>query len=157
MSAADPTVLPASVPEPSRGMSPVVRAVIALAVVAVLVIAAWVYGRVSTAPAREELAAARLRLMLLESRSQVLDAQISLYGTNFGSAAQHLEFAKPPLSAAAAALKDDGKPELAAKADAALAQVTAARDLAAKLSLDANSRAGEASKLLGEVLQALPR
>ena len=157
MSAADPTTLPASVPEPSRGMSPLVRAVIALAVVAVLVIAAWVYGRVSTAPARGELAAARLRLMLLESRSQVLDAQISLYGTNFGSAAQHLEFAKPPLSAAAATLKEDGNPELAAKADAALQQVAAARDFAAKLSLDANSRAGEASKLLGEVLQALPR
>jgi hypothetical protein len=32
-----------------------------------------------------------------------------------------------------------------------------ARDLAAKLSLDANSRAGEASRLLGEVLSALPR
>ena len=30
-------------------------------------------------------------------------------------------------------------------------------DLAAKLSLDANSRAGEASRLLGEVLSALPR
>jgi type VI protein secretion system component VasA len=47
--------------------------------------------------------------------------------------------------------------ELATKVDAALQQVMAGRDLAAKLSLDANSKAGEASKLLGDVLAALPR
>ena len=149
---------PAAPVTPVRtGMSGLAKAGIGLLVLAVLLVGAWAYGRAGTAPLREEVGSARLRLMLLESRSQVLDAQISLYGTNFGNAAQHFEYAKPPLSAASAALKEEGKLELAAKVDTALQQVTAARDLAAKLSLDANSRAGEASKLLGEVLQALPR
>lgn len=149
---------PAAPVTPVRtGLSPLAKAGIALLVLAVLIVGAWAYGRSGTAPLREEVGSARLRVMLLESRNQVLDAQISLYGTNFGNAAQHLEYAKPPLSAAAATLKEEGKPELAAKVEAALQQVTAGRDLAAKLSLDANSRAGEASKLLGEVLQALPR
>jgi hypothetical protein len=138
-------------------MSPIVKAAIALAVVAVLVLAAWLYGRSTTAPDRAATDAVRLRAMLLESRTQVLDAQVSLYSTNFGNAARHLEYAKPPLSAASAALNGDGRAELATKVDAALLHVTEGRDLAAKLSLDANSRAAEASRLLGEVLAALPR
>lgn len=153
---ADP-VPQATLHDKPAGMSMLAKAGFTLLFIAVLVVAAWAYGRSGTGPLREEVAATRLRLTLLESRSQVLDAQISLYGTNFGSAAQHLEFAKPPLLAAVAALKDGGKPELSVKAADALLQVNAARDLAAKLNLDANSRAGEASKLLGEVLQALPR
>ena len=119
--------------------------------------AAWPYGRSSTAPDRAAADATRLRVMLLESRAQVLDAQLSLHSANFGNAAQHLEYAKPPLAAASSALRDDDQDDLATKVDAALQQVMTARDLAAKLSLDANSKAGEASKLLGEVLSALPR
>ena len=146
-----------SVTNDRRGLSPLAKVALALLALVVLVVFAWGYGRSGTAPLREEVGQQRLRLLLLESRSQVLDAQISLYVTNFGNAAQHLEYAKPPLLAAAATLKSLGKPELGTKADAALQQVEAARELAAKLSLDANSRAGEASKLLGEVLQAIPR
>jgi hypothetical protein len=157
MSQDEPTRLPASVPEPSKRMSPVVRAAIALAVVAVLVFGAWTYGRLSSAPARAEADHTRLRMLLLEARAQVLDGQLGLYAANFGNAAQHFEYAKPPLTAASAELTRLDHDELATKADAALQQVTTARDLAAKLSLDANSRAGEASRLLGEVLGALPR
>ena len=157
MSADDPTLVPAAAPAPRTGLSPFAKVAIALGLVVVLVVAAWLYGRSSTAPDRAVADATRLRAMVLESRTQVLDAQISLYTTNFGNAAQHLEYAKPPLSAASAELTRAGRSDLAAKVDTALQQVTAARDLAAKLCLDANSRAGEASKLLGEVLQALPR
>jgi hypothetical protein len=155
MSADDlPTTTPAPAPAP---MPILAKLGIALAVVAMLVLGAWFYGRSSTAPDREAADATRLRMMLLESRTQVLDAQLSLYTTNFGNAAQHLEYAKPPLAAASAALRERDQDDLAIKADAALEHVMAARDLAAKLSLDANGRAGEASKLLGEVLTALPR
>jgi hypothetical protein len=138
-------------------MSLLAKLGITLLAVAVLVVGAWAYGRSSAAPARAEADATRLRMMLLDARAQVLDAQLSLYAANFGNAAQHLEYAKPPLAAAALELTRVDKAELATKADAALQQVTAARDLAAKLSLDASSRAGEASKLLGEILSALPR
>ena len=157
MSADDHATLPVLAPAPPAKMSVFVKAGIGLALVILLVLGAWLYGRSSTAPARGEADAARLRVMLLESRAQVLDAQLSLYAANFGNAAQHLEYAKPPLAAASTELMRQSKTELAAKVDTALQQVTTARDLAAKLSLDANSRAGEASRLLGEVLSALPR
>lgn len=130
---------------------------IAGAIAIALILAAWAYGRSSTAPDRAVADATRLRMLLLESRAQLLDAQLSLHTANFGSAAQHLEYAKPPLAAASTALRDQDRDELATKSDAALAQVVTSRDLAAKLSLDANSKAAEASKLLGEVLTALPR
>jgi hypothetical protein len=152
-----PTTTPVPASAPPAKMSPIAKAGIALVVLTMLVLGAWFYGRSSTAPDRAATDATRLRMMLLEARAQVLDAQISLYSTNFGSAAQHLEYAKPPLTAASGELRRQGRDDLAIQADGALERVTAARDLAAKLSLDANSRAGEASKLLGEVLSALPR
>jgi folate-binding Fe-S cluster repair protein YgfZ len=150
------TTTPVSAPPPAK-TSALAKAGIATAVVVLLVVGAWLYGRSSTAPDRAAADATRLRMMLFEARTQVLDAQLSLYTANFGNAAQHLEYAKPPLAAASAELTRLGHTELQTKVDAALQQVTAGRDLAAKLSLDANSRAGEASKLLGEVLSALPR
>ena len=159
MSADDLTTLPTPAPVTAfrAGMSPLAKAGIAVAIVVVLVVAAWAYGRSSMAPERAAADATRIRMMLLDARAQVLDAQLSLYAANFGSAAQHLEYAKPPLAEASNALRDDDQDDLAIKVDAALQLVMAARDLAAKLSLDANSKASEASKLLGEVLSGLPR
>jgi hypothetical protein len=157
MSADETARLPASMPDPSEKSSPVVRAAIALAVVATLIAGAWMFGRFSTAPARAETDQMRLRMLLLESRAQVLDAQLALYAANFGNATQHFEYARPPLATASAELTRQGLTDLATKADVAGQQIGTARDLSAKLSLDANSRAGEASKLLGEVLSALPR
>jgi hypothetical protein len=157
MSVDDLTTVPTPAPAPAAPMSPIAKAAIGLAVVAVLVVGAWAYGRSSAAPDRVAADAIRLRMMLLDARAQVLDAQLSLYAANFGNAAQHLEYAKPPLAEASNAMRDGDLDELATKVDAALQQVTTGRDLAAKLSLDANSRAGEASKLLGEILAALPR
>jgi hypothetical protein len=150
-------LVPAAAPAAKPGASRLSLVLIALGVLVVLLLGAWYYGRSGMAPARAEADNTRLRMLLLESRTQVLDAQLSLYSTNFGNAAQHFEYAKPPLTAAAAELTRLDHDELATKANAALQQVSTARDLAAKLSLDANSRAGEASRLLGEVLSALPR
>jgi hypothetical protein len=159
MSADDLTTVPQPSPATASrtGTSALAKFGIAAAIVVALVVAAWAYGRSSMAPERAAADATRLRAMLLESRAQVLDAQLSLHSANFGNAAQHLEYAKPPLAAASSALRENDQDDLAIKADAALQQVMTARDLAAKLSLDANSKAGEASKLLGEVLSALPR
>ena len=106
MSADDPTIVPAPAPAPPARMSPLAKLGIAAAVVALLVLGAWAYGRSSTAPDRAAADATRLRAMLLESRTQVLDAQLSLHAANFGNAAQHLEYAKPPLAAASSALRD---------------------------------------------------
>jgi hypothetical protein len=151
----DEPLVPAAAPAARGGR--LQRVLIGLGFLVLLLLGAWYYGRSGMAPARAEADATRLRMLLLESRTQVLDAQLSLYSTNFGNAQQHLEYAKPPLTAAAAELTRLDHDDLATKANAALAQVSTARDLAAKLSLDANSRAGEASRLLGEVLSGLPR
>jgi hypothetical protein len=159
MSADDLTTVPQPAPATASrtGTSPLAKFAIGAAIVVALVVAAWAYGRSSMAPERAAADATRMRMMLLDARAQVLDAQLSLYAANFGSAAQHLEYAKPPLAEASNALRDDDQDDLAIRVDAALQLVMAARDLAAKLSLDANSKAGEASKLLGEVLSGLPR
>ncbi|MEO5819146.1 MAG: hypothetical protein ABIT71_01460 [Vicinamibacteraceae bacterium] len=157
MSVDDPTVLPVTLPAPPAKMSPFAKLAVGAALVIALVVGAWLYGRSSAAPDRAAADATRLRMMLLDARAQVLDAQLSLYAANFGNAAQHLEYAKPPLAESSNALRDGDQDELATKVDAALQQVMAGRDLAAKLSLDANSKAGEASRLLGEILSALPR
>jgi hypothetical protein len=158
MSADDLTTIPTPTPATAApAMSPVAKVGIAVAIVVILVVAAWAYGRSSVLPERAAADNMRTRALLLESRTQVLDAQLSLYAANFGSAAQHLEYAKPPLAEASSAMRDGDQDELATKVDAALQQVMTARDLAAKLSLDANSKAGEASKLLADVISALPR
>jgi hypothetical protein len=162
MSQDDPTLsAPATIPNPAhakaRPMSPLAKAALGFAAVAVLVVGAWAYGRSSAAPDAAAADATRMRMMLLDARAQILDAQLSLYAANFGNAAQHLEYAKPPLAEASNAMREGDLDELATKVDAALQQVMTGRDLAAKLSLDANSRAGEASKLLAEVLSKLPR
>jgi hypothetical protein len=152
-----PATVPNTAPAKAGAMSPLAKAALGLAAVAVLVAGAWAYGRSSAAPDRVAADATRLRMMVLDARAQVLDAQLSLYAANFGNAAQHLEYAKPPLAEATNALRDQDQDELATKIDAALQQVMTGRDLAAKLSLDANSRAAEASKLLADVLSTLPR
>src|SRR3569832_1880427 len=101
---ADDTTKRLAVEEPPRGMSALAKAGIALLVLAVLIVGAWAYGRSRMAPARTEADTTRLRMLLRELRSQVLDAQLSLYAANIGNAAQHLKNAKPPLTTAAAEL-----------------------------------------------------
>jgi len=151
------TNVPVSAPAPPAKTSSLAKIAVALAVVGLLVLGAWFYGWSSGAPDRAAADVTRLRMMLFEARTQVLDAQLSLYTANFGNAAQHLEYAKPPIASASVELRRLDFDDLATKADGALEQATTARDLAAKLSLDANSKAGEASRLLGEILSALPR
>ena len=118
MSADDLTTVPRQLPmpRPAAGCRRWPSSGIAVAVVvACWSSAAWAYGRSSTAPDRAAADAMRLRAMLLESRTQVLDAQLSLHSANFGNAAQHLEYAKPPLAAASSALRDDDQDDLATK------------------------------------------
>jgi len=115
------------------------------------------YGRSTTSVARGDLESARLRLQVVEARAQVLDARVSLYLVNFGDASRHLAAAKSTLAQTGATLTGARQPELASKVDRAIAEINAAHDQASRLSQDANGRAGEAARLLGEVLHALPR
>jgi hypothetical protein len=114
----------------------------------------WIYGWSGTSALRSEVAAKRLRLQLLEARTQILDARVNVYTVNFGNASKNLEFAKPPLRAARELLEQQGQRELSAKLESALQQASEAQQLASKFNQDANSRAGDASRLIDEVLQA---
>ncbi len=117
-------------------------------------LAGWIFGWSSTSSLRTELAAKSLRLQLLEARTQILDARVNVYTVNFGNASRHLEYSKPPLEAASNGLKADSKVDLSQKLDQAVAFVNEAQQLAVKFSQDANSRAGDAARLIDEVLAA---
>ncbi len=130
---------------------------IALIVLIVTLLAGYLYGRSGTSALRAEVESQRLRLQLAESRGQLLDARVAVYLVNFGQASQHLTYAAPGLAAARATLAETRRPELAAKIEAAEKELAAARDLASKVSQDANGRAGEAARLVGEVMVAVGR
>ena len=127
--------------------------IIAAGVVAAL-LAGWLYGWSGTRPLQRDVTATRLRLQLTEARMKILDARVDVYSANFGNASQNLEIAKTPLDAARTALQRDGRSELAAQLDTAIQRTTEAQQLASKFNQDANSRAGEATRLIMEVLQA---
>ncbi|HEY8550987.1 MAG TPA: hypothetical protein VIL35_13605 [Vicinamibacterales bacterium] len=116
----------------------------------------WAFGRSGTSEIRDELATRRLRMMLVEARAQILDAQVNLYTANFGNASRHLEYARPSLAAAAAELRDQRQTQQAERITQALQALSQAQELAVKLNQDANSRAGEAARLIGEVLASVP-
>jgi hypothetical protein len=124
------------------------------------IILAWLvsllYVRSGYSVDRTELETTRLRLQLVEARAQLLDARVSLYLVNFGDASGHLTFAKAALAPARATLVGRGQTELVAKLDQAIATIGTAQNQASRLSQDANSRAGEAARLLNEVIQAAP-
>jgi hypothetical protein len=126
---------------------------IALGVI-VAALAGWLYGWSGTRPLRAELDASRLRMELVQSRMHILDARVDVFTANFGNASRNLESAKPVIQAARVRLEGQGRPELAAKLETALQRMTDAQQLASKFNQDANSRAGEATRLIDEVLQA---
>ena len=98
-------------------------------------------GRVSAQRALED---ARQQLDLAEARGRVLEARVSIYNVNFGSAQRQLEEAKAPLTRARDRYQDQGKREAAEALSAALARVQEAQRLAGKLDQNANTQADEA-------------
>jgi hypothetical protein len=126
-----------------------------VAAVAVTGLAGYIYGRSVTSVDRAELDRLRLRLHLVEARAQVLDARVSLYLVNFGEAGRHFAFARSAAKPARDLLSSRGAADLVGPLDRSLAEIAAAQDLASRLSQDANSRAGEAARLLNDVIQAV--
>lgn len=116
--------------------------------------AGWLYGWSGTRPLAREAAAKTLRLQLTEARMKILDARVDVYTANFGNASRNLEHAKGPLQAARVTLRSSGPDGAAAKIDEAITRAAEAQQLASKFSQDANGRAGQASQLIDEVLQA---
>ncbi len=124
-----------------RGSKLILAAVVALIVVLGLGFAWGSSGRVTAQRALED---ARQQLDLAEARGRVLEARVSIYNVNFGSAQRQLEEAKPPLARARDRYQDQGKREAADALSAALTRVQEAQRLAGKLDQNANSQADEA-------------
>jgi hypothetical protein len=126
---------------------------VALAIVLAAAVG-WLYGWSGGRSAATALESTKLRTSLLQARVQLLDARVNLYSVNFGDASRNLEYAKPELTTARALLDSAGRRDLVDKIDGALKSIRSAQELSAKLSQDANGRAGEAASLVNDVLQA---
>jgi hypothetical protein len=115
-------------------------------------LAGWIWstsGRSDTAGA---LQTAELRGELLGARAATLDARVAIYSVNFGEASRHLENARGLLGRANDRLETLGREDAVKQVQTALATVEDAQRMAGKLDQNANSRAGEAAKILSDVL-----
>jgi len=121
---------------------------------AVALLAGWIWGRSGRADMVRALQICELRGELLGARAAVLDARVAIYSVNFGEASKHLEGARGLLRRADERLKSLGRDDEVRQVQTALASIDDAQRMAGKLDQSANSRAGEAAKMVADVLEA---
>ena len=114
----------------------------------------WAWGTWSGSAAADALQNAELRGELLGARAAVLDARVAIYSVNFGEASAHLENARGLLHRADERLAGLGRADEAAQVKTALATIDDAQRMAGKLDPNANTRAGDAAKVLADLLSA---
>jgi hypothetical protein len=118
----------------------------------IALLAGWIIGSAGRSDATRALESADLRGELLGARAAFLDARVAIYSVNFGEASRHLEDARDLLHRAAERLKGFNRTDEVNKVQAALAAIDEAQRLAGKLDQGANSRAGDAAKIIAELL-----
>ena len=123
----------------------------------VCLLGGWVWGRSGRSEMARSLEAAELRSDLRGARAAVLDARVAIYSVNFGEASGHLENARTLLRRADERLKSLGREEEVRQVDTALASIDDAQRMAGKLDQAANTRAGDAAKVIAGVLDAEAR
>ena len=79
---------------------------------------------------------------------------MAIYSVNFGEASRHLEGALGLLRRADERLKNLGRDDEVRQMQKALASIDDAQRMAGKLDQSANARAGEAAKMIADVLAA---
>ena|SRR5438094_721726 len=121
---------------------------------AVALLAGWIWGRSGRSDMTRGLQTSELRGELLGGRAAVLDARVAIYSINFGEASRHLEDARGLLGRAAERLKSLGRDDELKLVQTALASIDDAQRMAGKLDQTANSRAGDAAKMVADVLDA---
>ena len=100
------------------------------------------------------LETSELRGELLGTRAAVLDARVAIYSVNFGEASRHLEGARGLLGRADQRLKGLGLDDEVRQVQTARASIDDAQRMAGKLDQNANSRAGDAAKMVADLLDA---
>ena len=124
---------------------------------AIALLAGWIWGRSGQSDMARALQASELRGDLLGARAAVLDARVAVYSVNFGEASRHLEDARGLLGRAEERLKSLGRDAEVKQVQTAQASIDDAQRMAGKLDQNANSRAGEAAKMIADVLEAEAR
>jgi len=133
------------------------KAKLVLGVTAALVaalLAGWLWGAWGRSDLARALQTAELRGELVGARAAVLDARVAIYSVNFGEASRHLEDARGLLGRAEERLKRVGRDDLVKQVQTAQTTIDDAQRMAGKLDQNANSRAGEAAKMIADVLDA---
>ena len=120
----------------------------------VALLAGWIWGRSGQSDTARALQTSELRGDLLDARAAVLDARVAVYSVNFGEASRHLEDARGLLGRAEERLKRLGRDDQVKQVQTAQATIDDAQRMAGKLDQNANSRAGEAAKMIADVLDA---
>jgi hypothetical protein len=131
-----------------------VRIIITTVALAVALLAGWIWGASGRSSVARALQASELRGELRGARAAVLDARVAIYSVNFGEASRHLEGARGLLGRADDRLKSLGRDDEVRQVRTALASIDEAQRMAGKLDQSANSRAGEAAKVVAELLDA---
>ncbi len=121
---------------------------------AVALLAGWIWGASGRSDMVGALQTSELRSELVGARAAILDARMAIYSVNFGEASKHLEGARGLLGRADERLKNLGREDEVRQVQTALACIDDAQRMAGKLDQSANSRAGEAAKIVADVLAA---
>ena len=117
-------------------------------------LAGWIWGASGRSDAARALETAELRSDLLGARAAILDARVAIYSVNFGEASQHLENARGLLNRADQRLTSLARNDEGKQVQAALTAIDDAQRMTGKLDQSANSRAGDAAKVLADLLDA---
>ena len=118
----------------------------------VALLAGWIWGASGRSDAARALETAELRSELLGARAAILDARVAIYSVNFGEASQHLENARGLLRRAEQRFTSLARDHEGKQVQAALTAIDDAQRMTGKLDQSANSRAGDAAKLLADLL-----
>jgi hypothetical protein len=120
----------------------------------VALLAGWIWGASGRSDTGRALRSSELRGELLAARAAVLDARVAIYNTNFGEASSHLDDARGLLDRANDGLKSLGRNDEVTQVQMAQASIDEAQRMAGRLDQVANTRAGEAAKILAAVVDA---
>lgn len=112
----------------------------------------WAWAASGRRKSRRALNIAELRNELLKGHNLLLDARLSVFDLNFGSAGKNLMDAKSLLLSAGGRLKVLGRRDAAAYLKLAVTAIDEAQRLAAEFDQSANSRAHEAARVVADVL-----
>ena len=118
----------------------------------VALLAGWIWGTSGQSDAARALETAELKSELLGARAAILDARVAIYSVNFGEASGHLENARGSAASRGGAVQKTWPGRRSQTGSGRPDGIDDAQRMAGKLDQSANSRAGDAAKMLADLL-----